>query len=978
MVEEIVYTSAEKGLKQGSRGFCTVVSTAGMSLALAERLESMSGYRHAFPLHYPQASMNPVCFSHVTTRLAGKSLHVISRVADAGQDYTGRSNKLAHHLVIDNVASMPAGPARLMAEPGVIVERWDGNVRNIPPRELRCAPLPSSIPLVAWQSLTGDEGWAGAVAEQLLQNPAPVSIIFKPGTDTLTLVREVLDLIPAPQRWNVTFSTYFTRLLAGAECQLRFVLNDTPEATSLRNDARARVIDLTSSLPAATGGTLVAVARKGQLTPHESAPTPAAQAVRSRTAAEIPIKDAVAEVAIPKPKPSLSPPETQDKPQHKPQPPRDVPPPVRENSRRGLWIGLTAAVVLITVTGILIVQQSGKKHDPFAELVSQNVPKDKLPTEAEKEAQRQREQLEQELRDREEREREEKLAADEAAKNKASEEKMAADKLAREQETKRRDMEAKDAQAKAARDAKMQDDGPFVIIKNDFKDERGQLLFKLPRPGDTYTEDKWPQIRSEDNRIILSLCEAASPLFSACPYTLNIKRDETIPNAWIVEAAQTNTVIQIARYKLITPPRGVESNGQLDTELQFEWLRDATRETGASELLRWWPLEISVSNRTAVLLQRSPEVPLTVAGRPTWHGLVQSKPIDLIRTPAIDAVPFHRAPGIDFSLELAQKETPTQLMTVKVTSDETAETQSQDADEPESEKYKRYFQLSVPLKLEQDTPTAAKTPLGFGEIQLSVSQGQSNGLRINPQVDMTLRLPSKEFTADLPDIKVNDFLNQIIETPIAIQQFNPMLKEAAIEASDKNFDIFNRDVSRWHQQKLQPLPSLAEFRKAAFVKLKDRAIKSIKDSIGKSTARFKRASDSHRAITPQMRAAAVSFPKQQAAIASADLEFKAADAEMSFVAKELEPKASAFVDAMGIMERNVQDSMGKLVTEQQHAAISIQLDMFDPKKADISIRCTLSGTVRTPGSENGDSLRIYFVESVSENWTGTEHTAEAK
>ena len=40
-------------------------------------------------------------------------------------------------------------------------------------------------------------------------------------------------------------STYFTRLFAGAECQLRFVLNDTPEATALRNDARVRGENLT-------------------------------------------------------------------------------------------------------------------------------------------------------------------------------------------------------------------------------------------------------------------------------------------------------------------------------------------------------------------------------------------------------------------------------------------------------------------------------------------------------------------------------------------------------------------------------------------------------------------------------------------------------------------------------------------------------------------------------------------------------------
>ena len=60
MIEEIIYTSAAKGLKQGSRGFCTVVSTAGMGANMAERLESMSGYRHAFPLNDPKAVLNPV------------------------------------------------------------------------------------------------------------------------------------------------------------------------------------------------------------------------------------------------------------------------------------------------------------------------------------------------------------------------------------------------------------------------------------------------------------------------------------------------------------------------------------------------------------------------------------------------------------------------------------------------------------------------------------------------------------------------------------------------------------------------------------------------------------------------------------------------------------------------------------------------------------------------------------------------------
>lgn len=265
MIEEIIYTSAQKGLKAGSRGFCTVVSTAGMALNTAERLESMSGYRHAFPMQDPRAQQNPVNYSHVTLRIGGKNAHVISRVSDAGQDYSGRTNKLAHHLMFDDVSRFVAGPARLMVENGVLVTQWDGNVRNVPPRDLPVPALPKSVELKAWKAATGDSGWAGWVAEQLMKDKAPVSVIFSAGTDTLTLVREALDLLPPTQRWSITYCTYFTKLLAGTECQLRFVLDDTPEATALRNDARARVVDLTKGLGAAQGGPIVEQARTGRV-----------------------------------------------------------------------------------------------------------------------------------------------------------------------------------------------------------------------------------------------------------------------------------------------------------------------------------------------------------------------------------------------------------------------------------------------------------------------------------------------------------------------------------------------------------------------------------------------------------------------------------------------------------------------------------------------------------------------------------------
>lgn len=276
MIEEIIYTSAPKGLRSGSRGFCTVISTAGMAANMAERLESMSGYRHAFPLNHPDNSLNPVNFVHVTTRLAGEKRHVISRVADAGQDYSGRTNKLAHHVALENVQSLVAGPARLL-DSGLLVDAWDGKLETRAPRTVSSPEVPAKVALSAWKQLTGDGGWAGFVAEKLLAGKAPVNVIFKAGTDTLPLVVEVIDLVPIPKRWQVTFSTYFTRLLAGTECQLRFFLHGTSEATTIRNDARAVIVDLATSLPPAEGGDLVATSRSGVV----SYSAPAAKAVSS-------------------------------------------------------------------------------------------------------------------------------------------------------------------------------------------------------------------------------------------------------------------------------------------------------------------------------------------------------------------------------------------------------------------------------------------------------------------------------------------------------------------------------------------------------------------------------------------------------------------------------------------------------------------------------------------------------------------------
>jgi len=270
MSQEILYTSAPAGLKPGSQGFSTVVSTSGMAKNLAEQLEGLSGYRHVFAPHDPHAAHNPVVNMHVKLTVGGRPFHVLSRICDAGIDYTQRTNKFAHHLALETAELSPAGPAAVLAAPGFMQATWDGQPRLLAAG--RTLPQLAATPTVchAWQQVTGDAGWGGVLAETL--GPAvgatikrQAVLIFRPGIDCLPLLAEALSLVPPSERWGVTFSTYFTKLPPGIECRWRCVLEGSPEAAQVQRSAAVLVLDLCRAMPAASGGPLVDGARTGRV-----------------------------------------------------------------------------------------------------------------------------------------------------------------------------------------------------------------------------------------------------------------------------------------------------------------------------------------------------------------------------------------------------------------------------------------------------------------------------------------------------------------------------------------------------------------------------------------------------------------------------------------------------------------------------------------------------------------------------------------
>ena len=343
MTYEILYTSAPAGLKPGSSGYCTVKGSRGIPSPTLDLLESLSGYRHVFTPGTPEAAHNPVNWGHYLLRISGRLEHVLSRVSDCEPDYTGRSNKLAHHMVVDSGAC-PAGPAWLLSQRGWMTERWDGQVEQY--ATVRTPPAQHRPPArcVAWESLGIDPGWAGVMAEAFLADPErKVFVIYKPGTNLLPLFEEALSLLPENRRWDVTFATYGPALPSTVECLWSGIVSGSPEVQQSKRFVNALRINLTLPLPPATGGELVEMARTGVV--KKQTPT----VLRSTTARSMAPPSEFAEVEpfelLPRPVPV---PRPQDA-SWEPEPPA-LPTRGQGSSSLGWWV-LIASLVLV-VSGI--------------------------------------------------------------------------------------------------------------------------------------------------------------------------------------------------------------------------------------------------------------------------------------------------------------------------------------------------------------------------------------------------------------------------------------------------------------------------------------------------------------------------------------------------------------------------------------------------------------------------------------------------
>lgn len=266
MAKEVVITSVPRGIKLGRTGFQVVMRTAGTADGVLSTLEQLAGYRHVFP---QGSGKNPLIYTYRQVRGPTGQLNVLGRTTDAGNDFSNRSNKLAHLLAIEPgelSALRNSSPAAVLAAiDGRLSQVWQGGPEERPQPFALPAPAAQAGVCKRWNDVKGDGGWGGLLAQRALRGQP--SLIIAPDCSPtwsrrlLDLFQEVLALLPPDGRWKTTFET---TVIGSSSSLLRGTYAGSPESAA--GHAGLLVVDLSQRGPLPANVALdemIAIARQG-------------------------------------------------------------------------------------------------------------------------------------------------------------------------------------------------------------------------------------------------------------------------------------------------------------------------------------------------------------------------------------------------------------------------------------------------------------------------------------------------------------------------------------------------------------------------------------------------------------------------------------------------------------------------------------------------------------------------------------------
>ncbi len=261
MSYEVVHTSVMKGLR-GESGFATAIVTRGMPAGLESGLQDVSGYDHDAAR---SIGVDETEWAHRIVTVRGRPYTVLSRIAPNGVDASRRPNRIAHHLVLEQEERDPRGPAWMLKQFGA----WEVGTPEVAERE--CAPtLPNGSNAAErsnrWKDAGFDQGWAGVVAQTLLDEPqSTIYLVLPEMLHARDLLVDVLALLPVDRRWLATFSTRPLVVLPTVRCQLRLVRADAPGLGRLLREPGVKEIRINKEPQGAGEGAAAIAGRAGTM-----------------------------------------------------------------------------------------------------------------------------------------------------------------------------------------------------------------------------------------------------------------------------------------------------------------------------------------------------------------------------------------------------------------------------------------------------------------------------------------------------------------------------------------------------------------------------------------------------------------------------------------------------------------------------------------------------------------------------------------
>jgi hypothetical protein len=241
MAWQLIYTSAPRLIEAGRTGFGTVARHRAVSGMLAAAVERFSQFAR-LPGHDPRR----IVHAYRILNVGSSTFHVLSCLQDAGSDYTGRTNHIAHHLIAE-AREIRALSAAGLTPADVLLRMawrssWSEGPRYLDPSEE--INLSSFAPSAshAWASVTGHPATAGILWSREAEKGCYV--ITPSGINTLELFRESLQVEPS-HAWQTCFTTCLEPNDEVADFRWIALSSTSPLRTQVETSNRF-VFDLTS------------------------------------------------------------------------------------------------------------------------------------------------------------------------------------------------------------------------------------------------------------------------------------------------------------------------------------------------------------------------------------------------------------------------------------------------------------------------------------------------------------------------------------------------------------------------------------------------------------------------------------------------------------------------------------------------------------------------------------------------------------